>query len=356
MTGNNKKLRIGIPRALFYYSYFPFCNKFFTLLESEVIVSQRTNKQLLQSGLRASTNELCLPLKLLYGHVIDLKDRVDYIFLPYIISTKEGTYFCPKLIGSPDIIKANIEGIRLLSFDVDMDNYYSSLLSSLKEVARKLSINPLKVYSAFKQAKAHQERFNSLIAKGMMFDEALEAIENQEQEMREKEKSEAKQKTKNSSLCIAIIGHNYVFYDTYISFDIIQKLRERGIVVVSSDRLSDMQIDKSLKDLEKKPHWSIGSRILGSTIHYSMLESVDGIIYITPFGCSSDSLIKEYIDSNIPKKKPFMTVTIDEHSADAGIITRLEAFIDMLERKQRSRAKKHTDPQINRILTELSED
>jgi predicted nucleotide-binding protein (sugar kinase/HSP70/actin superfamily) len=277
---------------------------------------------------------------LLYGHVLDLKERVDYIFLPYIISTKEGTYFCPKLIGSPDIIKANIEDVRLLSFDVDMDNYYSSLLSSLKEVARKLSMNPLKVYSAFKQAKSYQEKFNKRISKGMLFDEAIKTIEDPSAGITYKPPLyQHKQFSKDNNLCIAVIGHNYVFYDKYVSFDMIKKLMERGIEVVTSDRLSDMQIDNSLKYVEKRPHWSIGSRVLGSAIHYSMLESVDGIIYITPFGCSSDSLIKEYIDANIQKMKPFMTVTVDEHSADAGIITRLEAFIDMLERREKKALK-----------------
>ena len=126
--------KIGIPKTLFYFSYYPLCYKFFTELGAEVIFSEKTNKQTIEAGLNTSSNELCIPLKVLYGHVVYLKDKVDYIFLPYVISSSKGSYYCPKIIGSPDIIKANVPGVELLSFDVDMDNFYSSIFSSLKGV------------------------------------------------------------------------------------------------------------------------------------------------------------------------------------------------------------------------------
>jgi predicted nucleotide-binding protein (sugar kinase/HSP70/actin superfamily) len=73
--------------------------------------------------------------------------------------------------------------------------------------------------------------------------------------------------------------------------------------------------------------------VLASAIYYSKKREVDGIIYLTPFSCSSDSLVTEYMLEH-KKDKPFMTVTVDEHSGDAGLITRIEAFIDMIERKK----------------------
>jgi predicted nucleotide-binding protein (sugar kinase/HSP70/actin superfamily) len=35
--------------------------------------------------------------------------------------------------------------------------------------------------------------------------------------------------------------------------------------------------------------------------------------------------------------KPMLVLTIDEHTGEAGFVTRLEAFIDMLYRKKRSK-------------------
>jgi predicted nucleotide-binding protein (sugar kinase/HSP70/actin superfamily) len=102
---------------------------------------------------------------------------------------------------------------------------------------------------------------------------------------------------------------------------------------LTSDKLTESEVNSSIKNIGT-PHWSLGSRVLGSSIYYSKDNKVDGIIYITPFGCSSDALIKEYMDANIHDKKPVLTLTVDEHSSDAGMITRIEAFLDMIERRK----------------------
>jgi len=333
MPDSNQKIRIGIPRTLFYYYYYPFCCKFLNGLDAEVVVSDKTNREILQAGLNTSSNELCLPIKLLYGHVLNLKDRTDYIFLPYMISMEEGSYYCPKLIGSPDIVKANIPDVKLLSLDIDMDNFYSSLLASLREIAKTLSLNPIKIYGAYKSALAYQRKFNKFITSGLTFDDALKLIDSDDAR---KTAAKILAKENDKPVAVAIIGHTYVFNDAYTSFDIITKLRERNVRVLTSDMLTDSQIKQSIIHVEKKPHWSLSKRVLGAAINYSKNPKVDGIIYVTPFGCSSDSLIKEYIDANIEtsEKKPLMTLMVDEHSSDAGFITRIEAFLDMIERKK----------------------
>jgi predicted nucleotide-binding protein (sugar kinase/HSP70/actin superfamily) len=324
-------IRIGIPRALFYYTYYPFWEKFFTGLDTEVVVSDPTNREILRDGLRGSSNELCLPLKLLQGHVLNLAGRCDYVFLPYIISTQKGYYYCPKLIAAPDIVKAGIPGVSLLSIDVDIENFYGSLYSSLKETASKLSANPIRIYAAYRNAMAHQERFGWYVENGFPFEEALA-------ESREERQPEriAKGPFVKGRPTIAVIGHTYIFNDPYISFDLLGRLRKWNVNVLTSDAIGQDRIDKALSRLERKVHWSLGNRVVASAIHYSQQKSVDGIIYITPFGCSSDSLIKEYIDANIDRKKPMLTLTVDEHSGDAGVVTRLEAFFDMAIRTPRA--------------------
>ncbi len=364
MFNPQEKIKIGIPRTLFYYSYYPFCYKFFTLLGTEVIVSARTNKLTLEDGVNISSNELCIPLKVLYGHVQQLKDRVSYIFLPYMISSSKGEYYCPKIIGSPDIVKANISDVKLFSADIDIDNFYKSILVALTEIATKLSANPVKIYTAYKDAMEYQKKFDHYIHKGLLFDDAiklLEAIDSDNGRMLEESsfKDEVHLTTRNIN--IAIVGHTYIINDEYISFNIFKKLKERNIGIATSDKLTDSEIKAIIKTIGKTPHWSLGSRVLGSAIHYSKNKNVDGIIYITPFGCSSDSLIKEYMDANI-HNKPILTLTVDEHTSDAGMITRLEAFLDMIERRKDNfnKSKKYSKTvrvlDVNTILTELSED
>jgi len=343
------KLRIGIPRTLFYYSYYPLFYKFFTLMGADVIVSKKTSKTTVEQALNVSSNELCIPIKILYGHVLDLKDRVDYIFLPYIISSSEGSYFCPKIIGSPDIIKANIPHLNLLSVDVDVGRFYKSLLSSLLEIAQKLSLNPIRLYSAFKQAIKYQKRFERYINQGLMFEEALGIMELPDA----KKRISLLQKSPGYDKTIAVIGHPYVINDEHLSFDIVNKLEARGVRVVTSDKLTLTEIKESLKNVEKIPHWSLGSRVLGAAMFYSSDKRIDGIIYMTPFGCSTDSLLREYMDANIHTHKPLMTLIVDEHSSDAGMITRIEAFLDMIE-KHKKRASSNIS--IHDILNELIEE
>ncbi len=323
-----RKIRIGIPRALFYYSYYPFCEAFFTELDAETVVSDRTNRQILQDGLNSSSNELCLPIKLLHGHILNLRDRCDFVFLPYVISTQKGSYYCPKLIAAPDIAKAAIPGLSLMSADVDIENFYSSLYSSLKEVASKLCTNPVKIYAAYKKAMAQQAIFEGYVQGGALFDEAVSG-------MRAKSRPQGAESARSagSGPVVAVIGHTYLFNDAYISFDLIGKLRKLGARVVTSDALSAGLVNRTLSTLESRTHWSLGNRVIGAAIHYSGASDVDGIVHIAPFGCSSDSLIREYIDANLPHRKPMLLLTVDEHSGDAGVVTRLEAFFDMIARR-----------------------
>ncbi|MEW6721198.1 MAG: acyl-CoA dehydratase activase-related protein [Thermodesulfobacteriota bacterium] len=313
---------IGIPRALFYYSYFPFCETFFTELGAEVVVSRPTNKKILRDGLNLSSGELCLPIKLLHGHIADLADRCDLVFLPYVISTQKGSYYCPKLIAAPDIAKAAVPGLSLMSADVDVENFLGSLFSSLREVASKLCTNPVRIYAAYRKALERQAAFEALVAGGTPFEEALSP----------KPPAGAQAPAVKDGPVVAVIGHTYLFNDAYISFDLLRRLRERGARVVTSDMPSADRIARTLASLECGTHWSLGNRVVASAILFSRRPDVKGIVYITPFGCSSDSLIREYIDANLPEGKPMLVLTVDEHSGDAGIVTRIEAFFDMIGR------------------------
>ncbi|MFA5797833.1 MAG: acyl-CoA dehydratase activase-related protein [Candidatus Woesearchaeota archaeon] len=334
----DKKLRIGIPRALFYYNYAPLYETFFREIGCEVIISEKTNRKILSDGLSASNNELCLPIKLLYGHVINLKNRVDYIFLPYIISTHQGSYICPKLIGAPDMVKANMS-VKLLSVDIDMNSPYSSFLYALREIAFNVDANPLKIYNAYTKAVQAQEQFDKHIKEGARFEDAL----------RGREKHVHTEKT------IAVIGHSYTFNDEYTSSDLIQKLEKKNIRIFTSDMLTFDEVKTILAKIHKKTHWNLGNRILAATIKYSSMKDVDGIIYMTPFSCSSDSLVKEYMEVHVAAK-PFMTLTVDEHSGDVGVITRLEAFLDMIERKKIGEQKKDVQKGIKKNKAEKREE
>jgi predicted nucleotide-binding protein (sugar kinase/HSP70/actin superfamily) len=318
-----KKIKIGLPRALFFYDYYPFCKCFFEGLGAEIVVSEKTNKALLQGGLKHSINELCIPIKLLYAHVIDLKDKVDYIFLPHVITLDKETFMCPKLIAAPDIIRNSMDDVNLLSAEIDTNNFYSSLYESAKEIFLKINSNPVKIYSEYTNALRKQELFDKFREEGLLFEEALAKLENKKCKLQKEQKKK-----------IAVIGHPYIINDDYINSDLIKKLNSFGAKVLTSDMVKKEDIENELKRVEKIPHWTFAKKVLGSAIHYSKDNLIDGIIYVTPFGCSPDSLMKDTMISSLQNKKPLLTLTIDEHTGEAGIVTRIEAFLDMIERRK----------------------
>ena len=66
---NNMKLKIGIPRSLFYYYFSNIWVNFFDELGIDYIISPKTNKEILDLGMKYSTDEMCLSLKNYIGHV-----------------------------------------------------------------------------------------------------------------------------------------------------------------------------------------------------------------------------------------------------------------------------------------------
>src|SRR5690554_4014161 len=98
--------KIGIPRALMFHYYYPAWENFFQELGMEVILSPETNKKILDDGVKRAVDDLCLPFKVYYGHVLQLIDKVDYIFVPRLISLGDKNAVCPKFMGLPDMIRA----------------------------------------------------------------------------------------------------------------------------------------------------------------------------------------------------------------------------------------------------------
>jgi Uncharacterized protein conserved in bacteria len=106
-----EKIRIGIPRALMYYEYFAVWKTFFESLGAEVIESDKTAKDIFDAGIKAAVNDLCLPVKLFHGHVLNLAGKADFIFIPRLKSVKKGEYICPKISGLPELVKFSLPGL-----------------------------------------------------------------------------------------------------------------------------------------------------------------------------------------------------------------------------------------------------
>ena len=78
--------------------------------------------------------------------------------------------------------------------------------------------------------------------------------------------------------------------------------------------------------------WTFSNNVIRAAYHFFERQDVDGVIHITAFGCGPDFIVDKLMEIDAKNyKMPFLTITLDEHTGQEGLNTRLEAFVDMLK-------------------------
>lgn len=351
-------MKIGFPRALYYFDYFPFWAGFFHSLDIEVVTSPPTHRQIMDQGLKKANDETCLPLKLLAGHIQALKN-VDWIFLPRIVSVEAETYTCPKFLGIPEsVLPAVPPGMSVLTVTLNLRKGNRQVLKDLEVLGVQLGKSKADIRKAFYKGLEWEKRYQDSMGAGWDFEECIREIERAIRDVTESAKVStqvtwrdrmfAKIPSKplictttvpivnqnTDRLKIALVGHSYLTHESYANLNLLRKLREKvDVELVQS--INQEEIETQLSGLRKKIFWSHSKQIFGAGNKFAMDQNIDGIIYLTCFGCGTDSMIQELVSRKAREQhKPYMMVTLDEHSGEAGLVTRLEAFLDMVERRR----------------------
>lgn len=323
-----KKNKIGIPYSLYFYEYYPLWKEFLTHLGAEVVLSKPTNKDILDSGIRSSLSEICLPVKVFYGHVLSLVDRVDYILIPRMVCIEKGAFFCPKIIGLPDMVKSSLSSIcPIISPVIDVRKSYGTWKNSLFQVGQLISENSLAISRAF---SISWENFqNNYVAHLLDPNKLKPGIFDSN---RENDK-----KSKKIPINIAVIGHDYLIDDSYINLNLIEKLKNMNVTVLTPSMVHPDNIKKQLKKIPKPIFWSLSRKSVGAALYY-FENQVEGIIHLTSFECGEDSMVGALIHHHSQQHQSvsYTEFVFDEHTGEAGINTRIEAFLDMIRRKKRN--------------------
>ena len=125
-------------------------------------------------------------------------------------------------------------------------------------------------------------------------------------------------------LGIILIGRPYNINDSGINLDVPRKLRDYyGVNVIPYDALPLKGID--ISDVDDNMYWHYGRKILQAAKFVRDRQNLH-LIYISNFKCGPDSYIKHFVLE--ASGKPYLTLQLDEHANDAGIITRIEAYLD----------------------------
>jgi predicted nucleotide-binding protein (sugar kinase/HSP70/actin superfamily) len=322
-------VKVGIPRALLYYQYFPAWKVFFEALDAEVIVSSPTNKAILTAGNSRAVAETCLPVKLFFGHVISLIADCDYMFVPAMRSLGNKAYYCSKFIGLPDMTRALVpECPPILDPEIDLNKGRRSLDSAIYSLGHHFSPDKSNIRKAAEQAKAAHLAFRK-----EMSDSKVTPIQVLHR-MREGKEEPHPDPPASPVLSVAVIGHQYVVYDDYMSHRLISRLQAMGVRVSTPEMAAQEALDIAAKKLGGTPHWSFEADIIGAGGHY-LHADVDGIISVAVFGCGPDSMLIETVRRRAADLgRPFLHISLDEHTSEGGLVTRLEAFLDMVRRRR----------------------
>ncbi len=321
--------QIGIPRALLYYQYYPMWRAFFEQLGAQVILSPPTNKDTLRLGASRVVAETCLPVKIFVGHAISLIDKCDYMFVPAIRTMEPKVHNCSKFLGLPDMTRAVVpEAPPILDVDIDVDKGKRELSQAIYKLGRHFTWNPLKIKRATEAARAaHLDFQNRMWTQRrtpiQVLKEIFPELESDEELIEEGDKT------------IALIGHPYLLYDKFVNYRLIHHLQRLGSKVVTPEMVERQEIDAAIIKLGGEAYWTYEGEVVGAGGYYLDAE-VDGVIALIAFGCGPDSLMISLVQRYAKHVgKPFMTLTLDEHTSEIGLLTRLEAFLDMIQRKRR---------------------
>ena len=324
------QMRIGIPKALLYYYYYPFWKELFSQLGAEIVLSDDTNGKIISEGAAVTVTELCVPIKIFNGHVMDLKEKnVDYIFIPKF-HRRGPEWYCPKFVGIEEIVKYSVDMDKSKFIVVDYITKTDDLgdFKAHLPLCDALGVSKSALKEALKKASAKQKECRKLCESGYTVAEAYDILDGKQ----------PPKKNENPILTIGLMGYVNNIYDNFVSMNIIKKLREMDVDVITFDMIPEDKIEKKKKI--KQPFWVFARKIYNASAYILENNMADGIIHLTAFGCGPDSIIGKLMEVDCEEKEiPFMTLRVDEHTGESHVQTRIEAFIDMLKRSRKNEVK-----------------
>jgi len=299
-------MKIGLPKALLYYRYGTLWETFFRELQIDVEISADTNKEMLKQGTKNALDENCLPLKIFMGHVQSLIGKCDWILIPRFARTSKTEEFCVRFWGLPDLVRNTFPSAPVLSYNVDLGRYENEAAAFIK-MGKALGKSRRASYQAYCAGCLAQQMTDR------------QKIYSQSAQMRTSDRK------------VLIASQPYLIHDEYIGKQLQSLIARHGVTPLFSDQYCRSLCRAFSTEISNSLYWSINKEIIGAIELYK--SQVDGIILLTAFPCGSDSLVNELVMRKI-KDTPMIQILVDEHTAPAGLETRIESFIDILSQRR----------------------
>ncbi len=329
---------IGIPRMLMFYEQFPLWGTFFQELALKVVISDKTNRRLINKGLQLILAEMCYPVKVAYGHVENLIEKnVDFVFLPSVIDLEmtaddvDRSYNCPYIQGIPFMIGPAFEDrAKIIKPTIFMAKEGYNLKKQMVQLGQTLGRTAKDAARAADAAIKAQRDF---------------------QERCQQRGREVLANLSRENEAVVVIGKPYNAHDIGLNLNIPKKLRKLGVLAIPFDLLplDSVKLPSHYSNLVWKNEQNLLRAVMFARDHKSLNP-----VLITNYGCGPDAFFMKYLEDTMGAN-PCLVLEVDEHSADAGIATRIEAFVDTSNRtKVTARPDEQVDLNVVRPGAEIA--
>jgi predicted CoA-substrate-specific enzyme activase len=304
---------VGIPRTLTFYEYFPFWYAFFGSLGHPVVLSDKTNKTLVQAGLSYVPSETCYPVKTVYGHISDLMSKgAERVLLACEVdhwqAADQGlrSFNCPYIQSMPYMVQAVFGSkVKLLKPILRRSHSTDETDRTLIALGRSLGHDSKSIKEAAAAAHEAQHHFDR---------------------WRQLRGSEILASLRSDQQALVLLGKCHNVLDEGLNLHLARKLRRTGHLVIPFDMLpvDDVSLPSHYDNVVWKNTRDLMKALVLMRGHKRLFP-----VLLTNFGCGPDSFFMKYMEAETAGK-PHLTLELDEHAGDAGMVTRIEAFLDTL--------------------------
>ena len=311
---------VAMPRALTAHSYLPLWRRFLGELGYRVELTAPTDSRVRDLGREVSGAEFCFPVKIGLGHAVAAAELggARPVLIPHMISAApsactSNAHFCPLVQAFPSLVRSALslrreDRVRLLCPVVDLRWPRERQLRQLcRSVGAETGSTSRQVRRAWLEGLDAQREFEAASSEAGA--RVLDEIES------------------TGEPAALIVGRPYTIYDSSASLGLVERIAGAGRTVIPVDCLP---FDPAaLGDEFRNLYWHYPQRIITALKQLAGRRDVASI-YMTSFNCGPDSFVVGYAES-VNDGRPMLVLSLDEHDADAGYVTRIEAFLDSLE-------------------------
>ena len=304
---------VGMQRALYGIQNSILWAHFFDQLGFKFVLTPPTNTHISKVGIETMTAETCYPVKVSHGHVKELIGKTRYLFLPSTISMQtpepsETGFYCPMVQGNTYMVR--------MALDIDPASVLSPVVH-LKYDPDTLALE------LSEQIKSKLRLTKKEIKKALTF--AIEKNDEFVREMHKRGRQILKEQNPEDPVVI-VTGRPYNLYDERLNLRLGRNMAKIGVIALPMDFIDVSEVD--LSDFPSM-YWGLGAQILRTAKYIRNYQNYFGL-HLTNFSCGADSFI-EHFYSYIMGDKAYLILELDEHSAVAGVMTRLEAYKNVVE-------------------------